>query len=101
MGTTGHRRESLDAPSEHARQPHTGAEHLRLNASVSGALRGTEGSNPSPSSGESGANRNWPAGMSDADTRDIVAFLENLTGELPANFATASVLPMGAVVPAK
>src|ERR1700674_4911248 len=37
-------------------QPHTGAEHLRLNASVSGALRGTEGSNPSPSSGESAAN---------------------------------------------
>src|SRR5258705_11779026 len=26
--------------------------------------RGTEGSNPSPSSGESGANRNWPAGTS-------------------------------------
>jgi hypothetical protein len=52
-GAAGNRRESLDAPSEHARQPHTGAEHLRLNASVSGALRGTEGSNPSPSSGES------------------------------------------------
>src|ERR1700720_1809117 len=26
--------------------------------------RGTDGSNPSPSSGESGANRNWPAGTS-------------------------------------
>ena len=43
-------------PDRHAPQPHTGAEHLRLNASVSGALRGTEGSNPSPSTGESGAN---------------------------------------------
>src|ERR1700674_1043580 len=39
-------------PDRHAPQPHTGAEHLRLNASVSGALRGTEGSNPSPSTGE-------------------------------------------------
>jgi len=39
--------------------------------------------------------------LSDADTRDIVAFLENLTGELPANFATAPVLPSGAVAPAK
>src|ERR1700681_1481046 len=29
-----------------------GTEHLRLSASVSGALRGTEGSNPSPSTGE-------------------------------------------------
>ena len=36
-----------------------------------------------------------------ADTRDIVAFLESLTGELPANFATAPVLPSGAVTPAK
>jgi cytochrome c peroxidase len=35
--------------------------------------------------------------LSDADTRDIVAFLENLTGELPVNFATAPVLPSGAV----
>ena len=26
--------------------------------------------------------------LNDADTRDIVAFLESLTGELPANFAT-------------
>jgi cytochrome c peroxidase len=39
--------------------------------------------------------------LSDADTRDIVAFLEALTGELPANFATAPVLPSGAVAPAK
>ena len=39
--------------------------------------------------------------LSDADTRDIVAFLESLTGELPATFATAPVLPTGAVVPAK
>ena len=39
--------------------------------------------------------------LSDADTRDIVAFLESLTGKLPANFATAPVLPSGAVAPAK
>jgi cytochrome c peroxidase len=39
--------------------------------------------------------------LSDADTHDIVAFLENLTGELPANFATAPVLPSGAVAPTK
>jgi cytochrome c peroxidase len=39
--------------------------------------------------------------LNDADTRDIVAFLESLTGELPANFATAPVLPSGAVAPAK
>jgi cytochrome c peroxidase len=39
--------------------------------------------------------------LSDADTRDIVAFLETLTGELPTNFATAPVLPSGAAVPAK
>jgi len=39
--------------------------------------------------------------LSDADTRDIVAFLESLTGELPANFATAPVLPSGAVAPVK
>src|SRR5262249_12828819 len=36
--------------------------------------------------------------LSDADTREIVAFLESLTGELPANFTTAPVLPSGAVV---
>src|SRR5216683_7723663 len=34
--------------------------------------------------------------LSDNDTRDIVAFLEALTGELPANFAAAPVLPSGA-----
>jgi len=34
--------------------------------------------------------------LNDADTLDIVAFLESLTGELPANFATAPVLPSGA-----
>jgi cytochrome c peroxidase len=39
--------------------------------------------------------------LTDADTRDIVAFLESLTGELPANFATAPVLPSGTVTPAK
>jgi cytochrome c peroxidase len=39
--------------------------------------------------------------LDDADIRDIVAFLDSLTGELPANFATAPVLPSGAVVPAK
>ena len=33
----------------------------------------------------------------DMHTRDIIAFLESLTGELPANFATAPVLPSGAV----
>jgi len=32
---------------------------------------------------------------------DTGAFLKSLTGELPANFATAPVLPTGAVVPAK
>jgi cytochrome c peroxidase len=36
--------------------------------------------------------------LSDADTGEIVAFLKSLTGELPANFATAPVLPSGAVV---
>jgi cytochrome c peroxidase len=39
--------------------------------------------------------------LSDTDTRDIVVFLESLTGALPANFATAPVLPSGAAVPAK
>jgi cytochrome c peroxidase len=39
--------------------------------------------------------------LNDADTGDIVAFLQSLTGELPTNFATAPVLPSGAVVPAK
>lgn len=31
--------------------------------------------------------------LSDADVADIVAFLESLTGEVPANFAAAPVLP--------
>ena len=39
--------------------------------------------------------------LNDIDTRDIIAFLESLTGELPANFATAPVLPSGAGAPAK
>jgi cytochrome c peroxidase len=39
--------------------------------------------------------------LGDSDVQEIVAFLEALTGELPANFATAPVLPSGAVVPAK
>jgi len=39
--------------------------------------------------------------LEDADIRDIVAFLQTLTGELPTNFATAPVLPAGAVAPAK
>ena len=39
--------------------------------------------------------------LNDPDTRDIVVFLESLTGELPANFATAPVLPSGAAAPAK
>ena len=33
--------------------------------------------------------------LNDTDTRDIMAFLESLTGELPANFAKAPVLPPG------
>jgi cytochrome c peroxidase len=37
--------------------------------------------------------------LSDADTGDIVAFLESLTGDLPANFATVPTLPPGAFVP--
>lgn len=39
--------------------------------------------------------------LEDADIRDIVAFLQSLTGELPANFVTAPVLPSGTVVPAE
>jgi cytochrome c peroxidase len=39
--------------------------------------------------------------LNDADTGDIVSFLQSLSGELPANFATAPVLPSGAVVPVK
>jgi cytochrome c peroxidase len=37
--------------------------------------------------------------LADADTRDIIAFLESLTGELPANFSTVPALPPGSVVP--
>jgi hypothetical protein len=32
---------------------------------------------------------------------DIVAFVESLTEELPANFATVPTLPPDAVIPAK
>ena len=39
--------------------------------------------------------------LSDADTREIVAFLESLTGELPASFAAVPVLPSGAAVSPK
>jgi cytochrome c peroxidase len=39
--------------------------------------------------------------LSDSDNRDIVAFLESLTGEPPANFATAPTLPSGSVIQAK
>jgi cytochrome c peroxidase len=35
--------------------------------------------------------------LSDTDTNDIVAFLESLTGELPAEFATAPSLPPAGV----
>jgi cytochrome c peroxidase len=39
--------------------------------------------------------------LNDADVHEIVAFLQSLTGELPMNFATAPVLPAGAVTTAK
>jgi cytochrome c peroxidase len=39
--------------------------------------------------------------LNDADTRDIVAFLESLTGELPTNFATVPALPSGTVIHGK
>ena len=39
--------------------------------------------------------------LADADIGEIVAFLESLTGELPANFATVPALPPGAVAQAK
>jgi cytochrome c peroxidase len=35
--------------------------------------------------------------LGDAETSDIVAFLESLTGELPASFATVPSLPAGSV----
>lgn len=37
--------------------------------------------------------------LDEPDTRDIVAFLESLTGEVPANFATIPILPPAAVIP--
>jgi cytochrome c peroxidase len=37
--------------------------------------------------------------LSDADIRDIVAFLGSLTGDLPANFTTVPTLPSGPIVP--
>src|SRR5262249_53771902 len=39
--------------------------------------------------------------LSDADTGDIVAFLESLTGELPANFTPPRAFPPDAVTTAK
>ncbi len=36
--------------------------------------------------------------LSDNDTTDIVAFLESLTGDLPANFATVPTLPSGSLI---
>jgi cytochrome c peroxidase len=41
------------------------------------------------------------AKLNDADIRDIVAFLESLTGTLPADFATIPILLPAAVVPPK
>jgi cytochrome c peroxidase len=35
--------------------------------------------------------------LNDADINDIVAFLESLTGDLPANFATIPTLPPGSI----
>jgi cytochrome c peroxidase len=39
--------------------------------------------------------------LSDSEIADIVAFLQSLTGELPANFATTPVLPPGVPKPPK
>jgi len=39
--------------------------------------------------------------LTDADARDIVTFLDSLTGELPAKFGTIPALPPGAVLPGK
>jgi cytochrome c peroxidase len=41
------------------------------------------------------------ATLGDAETNDIVAFLENLTGELPASFATAPTLPPASAAAAR
>ena len=38
------------------------------------------------------------AELNDGDTRDIVVFLESLTGDLPADFSTIPILPPAAVV---
>jgi len=37
--------------------------------------------------------------LSDTDVREIVAFLESLTGDLPSNFTTVPTLPSGSIVP--
>ena len=37
--------------------------------------------------------------LGDAETSDIVAFLESLTGELPTNFATVPTFPPASVTP--
>ena len=39
--------------------------------------------------------------LGDSDVREIVAFLESLTGKVPTDFATVPTLPPGTVVPAK
>jgi len=39
--------------------------------------------------------------LNDADTRDIVAFLESLTGDLPADFTAVPILPPAAVAAPK
>jgi cytochrome c peroxidase len=41
------------------------------------------------------------ATLADPDARDIVAFLESLTGQVPTNFATVPALPSGTVIPAQ
>jgi cytochrome c peroxidase len=37
--------------------------------------------------------------LSATDVREIVAFLESLTGDLASNFATVPTLPSGSIVP--
>ena len=37
--------------------------------------------------------------LSDTDVREIVAFLESLTGDLPANFTNVPTLPSGSIIP--
>jgi cytochrome c peroxidase len=39
--------------------------------------------------------------VDEAETHDIVAFLETLAGELPANFATIATRPSGSVIEAQ